>query len=283
MNEAPARPMTLAYSPCPNDTYIFAALSNGLLDGTATPLRIALEDVEALNTSALKGAYELSKVSYGAIPDLLHQYRILRAGGALGHGCGPLLIAKPGAGETLDDFRDKLIAIPGERTTAFLLLRLALGKSPQIIQMRFDQIVEAVQDGTVDAGLIIHESRFTYKDAGLREIIDLGEWWEKETGLPIPLGAILVRNDVPDDQARRLNESIRKSLQFAREHEERVIGYVRAHAAETSEDVMRKHIELYVNEYSDDIGEQGINAVRELFERGHKAGFIPSSIEPKFV
>ena len=275
--------MMLAYSPCPNDTYIFAALSNGLLDGEEPPLRVALEDVEALNTSALAGDYELSKVSYGAIPNLLDKYRILRAGGALGHGCGPLLIAKSGTGKTLEDFREKLIAIPGERTTAFLLLRLAFGASPHIIQMRFDQIAEAVQNGTVDAGLIIHESRFTYEDAGLEEIVDLGEWWEKETGLPIPLGAILVRNDVPEDKAKAINESIRKSLQFARENEDKVMPYVRQNAAETSEDVMRKHIELYVNEYSDDIGEEGIKAVRELFSRAHKAGFIPESTEPKFV
>lgn len=285
MNEAPVRPMTLAYSPCPNDTYIFAALSNGLLEGPGDgpQLRISLEDVEALNSSALRGDYELSKVSYGAIPDLLDRYRILRAGGALGHGCGPLLVAKPGAGKTLEDFREKLIAIPGEKTTAFLLLRLALGVSPHIIQMRFDQIVEAVQNGTVDAGLIIHESRFTYEDAGLTAVIDLGAWWEEETGLPIPLGAILVRNDVPDDQARAINESIRQSLRFARENEDKVMGYVRQNAAETSEDVVRKHIELYVNEYSDDIGERGIEAVRELFARGHKAGFIPESTEPTFA
>jgi len=283
MNEALVRPMTLAYSPCPNDTYIFAALSNGLLDGDGPPLRVALEDVEALNASALAGDYELSKVSYGAIPDLLDKYRILRAGGALGHGCGPLLIAKPGSGKTLEDFREKLIAIPGERTTAFLLLRLAFAGSPHIIQMRFDQIAEAVQNGTVDAGLIIHESRFTYEDKGLEEVVDLGEWWEKETGLPIPLGAILVRNDVPDDQAKAINESIRKSLQFARENEDKIMPYVRQNASESSEDVVRKHIELYVNEYSDDIGEQGIKAVRELFSRAHKAGFIPESTEPKFV
>ena len=283
MNEAPARPMTLAYSPCPNDTYIFAALTNGLLNGQGLRVRVALEDVEALNTSALRGDYELTKVSYGAIPDLLDKYRILRAGGALGHGCGPLLIAKPGSGTTLEDFREKLIAIPGERTTAFLLLRLAFGSSVHSIQMRFDQIVDAVQRGAVDAGLIIHESRFTYKDAGLCEIIDLGQWWERQTGLPIPLGAILARNDVPDEQAQRINESIRASLRFARDHEDKIIAYVRQHAAETSEDVMRKHIELYVNEYSDDIGQRGIAAVLELFKRGHQAGFIPASTEPTFV
>lgn len=280
-NDAP-RPATLAYSPCPNDTYIFAALTNGLLED-APKVRVVLEDVEALNSSALKGDYEFSKVSYGAIPELASQYRILRAGGALGHSCGPLLIAKPGAGTTLDDFKEKLIAIPGERTTAFLLLRLAMGASPHIIQMRFDHIVEAVANGTVDAGLIIHESRFTYQDAGLEQVIDLGDWWEGQTGLPIPLGAILARNDVPDDRAREVNDAIRESLAFARENESKIIGYVREHAFETSDDVMRKHIDLYVNEFSDDLGEGGIKAVHELFARGHAAGLFPESTEPRFV
>ncbi|GAC1655672.1 MAG: 1,4-dihydroxy-6-naphthoate synthase [Vulcanimicrobiaceae bacterium] len=282
MNETAIRPMTLAYSPCPNDTYIFAALANDLLEGS-DPVRVVLEDVEALNNAALKGDYELSKVSYGAIPALLDRYRILRSGGALGHGCGPLVVAKPGSGSRLADFKEKLIAIPGERTTAFLLLRLALGVSPHIIQMRFDQIAAAVASGTVDAGLIIHESRFTYEQAGLSKVVDLGEWWESQTSLPIPLGAILVHNDVPDERAREINESIRASLRFAREHEDRVMPYVRQFAAETSEEVVRKHIELYVNEYTDDLGERGMQAVRELFERGHAAGFIPQAVEPKFV
>ncbi|GAC1389246.1 MAG: 1,4-dihydroxy-6-naphthoate synthase [Vulcanimicrobiaceae bacterium] len=282
MTDTDVRPITLAYSPCPNDTYIFAALSNGLLQD-APAVRVALEDVEALNSSAIKADYELTKVSYGAIPELVDKYRILRAGGALGHGCGPLLLTKPGHGKTLDDFKDKLIAIPGERTTAFLLLQLAMGMRPHSIQMRFDHIVEAVQNGTVEAGLIIHESRFTYKESELEEVIDLGDWWEQETGLPIPLGAIMVRNDVDDARARELNDAIRASLRFAREHESQIISYVRENATETSEDVMRKHIELYVNEYSDDIGEQGIQAVTELFKRGHEAGFIPALAEPRFV
>ncbi len=282
MNEAPVRPLTLAYSPCPNDTYIFAALSSGLLP-QAQNIRVAMEDVEALNTAAAKADYELRKVSYGAIPELLGEYRILRAGGALGHGFGPLLIARPGTGKTLEDFRNKLIAIPGERTTAFLLLRLALGGMPPIIQMRFDRIVEAVANGTVDAGLIIHESRFTYKDAGLVEIADLGNWWEQETSLPIPLGAILARNDLSDAQAREANESIRASLRYAREHDAEVMRYVRQHATEISEEVSRAHIQLYVNEYTDDLGDQGMRAVKELFARGHRAGYLPETTEPKFV
>ncbi len=276
------KPLTLAYSPCPNDTYIFAALTNGLLSDVPA-VRVALEDVENLNSSAIRGDYELTKVSYGAIPVLMDKYRILRAGGAMGRGCGPLLVARPGTGKTIDDFSEKLIAIPGERTTAFMLLRLAMGGTPHIIQMRFDKIAEAVTNGTVDAGLIIHESRFTYKEAGLVEIADMGKWWESESGMPIPLGAILARNDLADDLVRGIDDAIRRSLQFARDNENKIIGYVREHAFEMDDDVMRKHIDLYVNEFTGDIGDQGIAAVRELFKRAHKAGILPDPMEPQFV
>jgi 1,4-dihydroxy-6-naphthoate synthase len=276
------RPLTLAYSPCPNDTYIFAALTNGLLPG-APPVRVALEDIENLNASAIKADYELTKVSYGAIPALMERYRILRSGGALGRGCGPLLVARPNTGSRLADFKDRLLAIPGERTTAYMLLRLAMQARPQTIHVRFDKIIEAVANGTVDAGLIIHESRFTYEDAGLVCIADLGEWWEGETGMPIPLGAILVRDDIDDAYAREIDEAIRSSLQYAREHEDEVMKYVRKHATEMNEEVMRKHIDLYVNALSDDLGSDGIRAVKDLFERARAAGIIPEAVEPRFV
>lgn len=276
------RPLTLAYSPCPNDTYIFAALANGLLPD-APPVRVVLEDIENLNASAISGDYELTKVSYGAIPSLMDNYRILRSGGALGRGCGPLLVARAGSGTKLEDFKDQLIAIPGERTTAFMLLRLALGGSPHVLQMRFDKIVEAVANETVEAGLIIHESRFTYQETGLVEVIDLGAWWEQISGMPIPLGAILIRNDLDDRQAKTIDDAIRSSLAFARQNDAKVIGYVREHSLEMSEEVMRKHIELYVNDFSREIGAQGIAAVGELFDRAHKAGLIPQSTEPHFV
>lgn len=282
MHDLAVRPLALAYSPCPNDTYIFAALTNGLLDN-APAVRVELDDVEALNTSAMRGDFELTKVSYGAIPHLLDKYRILRAGGALGHGCGPLVVTKAGGPKTLADLQDKLIAIPGEMTTAFLLLRLAMGPRPQTLQLRFDQIIEAVEQGIVDAGLIIHESRFTYAQHGLVAIADLGEWWESQTQLPIPLGAILARRDLSAEQTADVNAAIRRSLAFAREHEDQIIGYVREHAFETSEDVMRKHIELYVNEYSDDLGERGEAAVRELFKRAAQAGVSPELAEPEFA
>jgi len=276
------KPLTLAYSPCPNDTYIFAAWANGLLPD-APEVRVALEDVETINASAAKCDYELTKVSYGAIPMLMDRYRILRSGGALGRGCGPLLITRPNMPQTLQDYADKLIAIPGERTTAFMLLRLAMGMTPSAIHMRFDTIVEAVARGTVDAGLIIHESRFTYQDEGLVSVIDLGDWWEQQTGMPIPLGAILARNDIADADAKSIDNTIRESLQFSRTNEPNIIKYVREHAFEMGEDVMHKHINLYVNDFTTDVTDAGIAAVKELFARANKAGIIPGTVDPVFV
>ncbi|HZT11948.1 MAG TPA: 1,4-dihydroxy-6-naphthoate synthase [Candidatus Baltobacteraceae bacterium] len=276
-----AERLTLAYSPCPNDTYIFAALANGLLPD-APAVRVQLEDVENLNNSALKADYELTKVSYGAIPLLMQNYSILRAGGALGTGCGPLVVARPGTISSLDDLHDKLVAIPGEMTTAFMLLRLALNARPQTVSMRFDLVMDAVIGGTADAGLIIHESRFTYADRGLERVADLCDWWEEQTSLPIPLGAILIRSDVAE-QASEINDALRRSLSYAREHEDQVMPYVRQHATEMSEPVMRRHIETYVNEYSVDVGDLGIAAARELFRRAHEARVVPETAEPVFV
>lgn len=272
---------TLAYSPCPNDTYIFAALTNGLLEG-APKVRVHLADIEELNASALRGEHELTKVSYGAIPYLMHRYRILRAGGALGRGCGPLVVVRPGTFSSLDDLRDARIATPGEHTTAFMLLQLALGLRPRAAHKRFDAIVPAVASGEFDAGVIIHESRFTYPQAGLASVADLGAWWETQSGMPIPLGAILVRNDVSEERASEINAAIRASLRYSREHEAAIMPYVREHAFEMSDDVMRKHIELYVNEFSDDVGDAGTTAVAELFRRARVSGVLEADATPRF-
>jgi 1,4-dihydroxy-6-naphthoate synthase len=277
--------LSLAYSPCPNDTYIFAAWTRGMIAG-APPVAVVLDDVEALNEAARAGRFVLTKVSYGAIPYLLEKYRILRAGGALGRGCGPLLLAKPDAEGRVPAIGDlkphARIAIPGAMTTAFMLLRLALQRPIDAVPMRFDKIVDAVAAGEVDAGLIIHESRFTYQASGLAPIVDLGAWWEAETGNPIPLGAILVRRDVSDDEARRLDETIRTSLAFARANEAAVAPYVREHAFEMDEAVMRAHVGLYVNEYSIDLGADGEAAVRQLFDLAADARLIPN-VTPEFV
>ncbi len=275
---------TLAYSPCPNDTYIFAALTNGMLPD-APSVQAHLADIEELNESAARGDFELdqsklrcrSVSAWIAIAFWAPEVRV-------GRGCGPLLVARPAESPPLfADFAGKRIAIPGERTTAFLLLQLALGKRPKSTQMRFDEIIPAVSRGEIDAGLIIHESRFTYRDAGLISIVDLGEWWENMTLLPIPLGAILVRNDVPDTDAQSLNEAIRRSLAFARANEAAVMPFVREHAVEMSDDVMRAHIALYVNDFTDDLGKTGREAVRALFARAHEAGILHREIEPCFA
>jgi 1,4-dihydroxy-6-naphthoate synthase len=283
---AAATTLSLAYSPCPNDTYVFGAWTNGMLAG-APPVAVQLDDVESLNEAALGGRFALTKISYGAIPLLVDRYRILRSGGALGRGCGPLVIARPGHGDTALDLaslpRDARIASPGARTTAQLLLRLALGYEPHVEVMRFDRIVDAVARGDVDAGLIIHESRFTYAAAGLASVVDLGAWWEERTGRPIPLGAILVRRDVPLETAREIDATIRESLAFARDNEDALAPYVRAHAQEMDPAVMRAHIDLYVNDYTRDVGADGMAAVAELFARAAQAGLIPANTEPEFV
>jgi 1,4-dihydroxy-6-naphthoate synthase len=274
-------PLTLAYSPCPNDTYIFAALTNGLLPN-APEVRAELLDIDELNAGAARGAYELVKVSYGAVPYLTGRYRLLRSGGALGRGCGPLVVAKPGGvPELFADLAGCTVAIPGERTTAFMLLQLVLGRRPKTEIIRFDRIVDAVANGEVDAGLIIHESRFTYRDANLISVADLGEWWETTTALPIPLGAIAVRDDV--DDAAAMSAAVRDSLRYAREHEAAIMPYVREHAFEMDESVMRAHIDLYVNEFSEDIGDLGIEAVHALLERAREAGIIDRAADPQFV
>jgi 1,4-dihydroxy-6-naphthoate synthase len=246
-----------------------------------------LDDVEVLNQAALQGRYALTKSSYGALPGLLGRYRVLRAGGALGRGCGPLVVARPDFAEnhaTLKSFpRAATIAIPGRLTTAYLLLRLALGFEPRVTVLRFDAVVEAVARGEADAGLIIHESRFRYSRSGLRQLADLGEWWESQTGHPIPLGAILVRRDVANPSPRTLDATIRASLSFAREHGGVVAPYVREHAFEMDDAVMRAHIDLYVNGYSDDVGEDGMAAVHELFLRAARAGLVAPGVEPEFV
>jgi len=253
----------------------------------APPVRVILDDVEALNAAARGARFELTKVSYGAIPYLLGSYRILRAGGALGRGCGPLLIGKPDASGRVPSLAElpptARIAIPGALTTAYLLLRLALGRDVEAVIMRFDRIVDAVARGEVDAGLIIHESRFTYQASGLAQIADLGAWWQRETGYPIPLGAILARRDMNDAAALQVDETIRASLAFARNDEAAIIPYVREHAFEMDDRVMRAHIDLYVNDFSVDVGSAGIDAVRELFARAVQANLIPQRILPEFI
>lgn len=267
--------ISIGFSPCPNDTFAFHALTEGLIDaGDLTFDAPQLEDVETLNRMALDGVLDVSKISYGALPFLLDRYVLLRSGGAMGRGCGPLLVARDaGVAETLKTAR---VAIPGRMTTANLLFRLYEPEAQPGIELSYDRIMPAVASGEVDAGLIIHESRFTYPDHGLVRILDLGEWWERATGSPIPLGAIVARRDL-GEQIPAIERAISDSVRYAFAHPDASAGYVRAHAQEMSEEVTHKHIELYVNRYTEDLGADGETAIRELMERARLAGLLPLS------
>ncbi|HEX2092380.1 MAG TPA: 1,4-dihydroxy-6-naphthoate synthase [Longimicrobiaceae bacterium] len=269
--------LTLGYSPCPNDTFIFDALVHGRVRADELRFRERLEDVETLNRLARGAELDVTKISYGAIPYLLDDYVLLRSGGALGRGCGPLVVAR----EPLEmrELRRKRIAIPGRLTTANLLLRL-FDAELEGTEMVYSEIMPAVERGEVDAGLIIHESRFTYARHGLVCLQDLGEWWERETGLPIPLGGILARRALGEQTVRSVEDAIRRSVEYAFAHPEDSLPYTRAHAQEMEESVMRQHIELYVNDFSRDLGDEGERAVRELLERGRAAGVIPEAGSP---
>lgn len=257
--------LSLGFSPCPNDTFIFDALVHGRVDTGGHRFGVRLADVEALNRLARQGTLDVTKASYGAIPFLLDRYALLRSGGALGRGCGPLLVARKPLEEA--ELRGGRIAIPGRFTTANLLLRLWDPELPEGIETVYSEIMPAVARGEVDAGLIIHESRFTYPAHGLTRIVDLGEWWEGETGLPIPLGGILARRSLGADTIREVDTAVGRSVEYAFAHPDASAEYVRAHAREMDEAATRRHIELYVNRFSTELGEEGERAVTELFRR----------------
>ncbi len=270
--------LTIGYSPCPNDTFIFYALVHGKVSVPGVTFREQLDDVETLNRLALEGSLDLTKVSYQALGHLREQYALLRSGGALGRGCGPLIVARPGV--KLADLKQGVIAIPGKLTTAYLLLRLFDPTIANIAVMTFDRIMDTVSRGEATAGLIIHESRFTYPSYKLEKLLDLGEWWEQFSGLPIPLGCILGKRSLEGDVLRGVEEGIRRSVQYAHAHTDEVLTYCRKHSQEMDETVMTRHIELYVNDFSLDLGQEGIAAVRRLFAEAEARGVFPRSALP---
>ena len=267
----------MGFSPCPNDTFIFDALVHGRVDTESLTLNPRLEDVETLNRLAAAGKLQVSKVSYGALPGLLDDYVLLRSGGALGRGCGPLVVAREP-----QDLRGARIAIPGKRTTANLLLRLWNPEIPAGIPMVYSDIMPAVARGEVDAGLIIHESRFTYPQHGLTRLVDLGEWWEGETGLPIPLGGIVAQRALGPETIAQVEGAIRRSVQYAFRHPDASRAYVSAHAQEMDESVMCAHIDLYVNQFSLELGDEGAHAVIALLHHARRAGIEGALDAPLF-
>lgn len=275
------RLLTIGYSPCPNDTFIFAALMSGKVRVPGIEFREQLADVETLNRMALEGRLDITKVSCHAVGHLRERYALLRAGGALGRGCGPLIVAKPGTG--LPDLRQGTIAIPGRLTTAYLLLRLFDPSISIVTVMPFDRIMDTVARGGAAAGLIIHESRFTYPRYNLEKLLDLGEWWESFSGLPIPLGGIMGRRALGGEVLLNVEEGIRESLRYARSHPAEVMDYCRQHSQEMEEQVMKSHINLYVNDFSMDLGQEGIAAVQRLFAEAGARGIFPASGRPLLV
>lgn len=255
------RELTFGYSPCPNDTFAFHALTHGLVE---TPFRITpvLLDIEELNRRAHQGEFDLTKMSVGAFAAVGNRYRLMRSGAALGEGVGPLIVTRTPM--SLDEAVRGRMAIPGRETTAFNLLRLAAPALGEVIEMRYDRILRAVRDGEVEAGLIIHESRFTYAEHGLSKAVDLGDWWKQETGLPVPLAGICARADLDADTVAIVERAIRDSVQYAFDHPDASREYVRANAQEMSAEVCAQHIALYVNSFSLDIGAEWLLAIERL-------------------
>jgi 1,4-dihydroxy-6-naphthoate synthase len=270
--------LTIGYSPCPNDTFIFYALTHGKVRVAGIEFREQLEDVETLNRMAVDGGLDITKISYHAFGHLRENYALLRSGGALGRGCGPLIVAR--AGTTLGDLKKGSVAIPGKLTTAYLLLRLFDHSIENVTVMTFDRIMDAVSKGDATAGLIIHESRFTYPRYKLEKLLDLGEWWERYSGLPIPLGGILGKRSLGRDLLLRVEEGIRESIRYAGAHPDEVMGYCRRYSQEVDEKVMRSHIDLYVNTFSLDLAREGLSAVRRLFAEAEARGIFPSADKP---
>ena len=271
--------LTLGFSPCPNDTFIFDALINGDLDTGDLRFEPVLEDVETLNRWAAEGKLHLTKLSYAAFLHLTDRYALLRAGSALGRGVGPLLLSRAPltAHTSLEDWLcTARIAIPGKQTTANLLLSLAFPQATDKTEVVFSDIEAGLIDGAFDAGLVIHESRFTYAAQGLHKLLDLGEWWEGESGAAIPLGGICARRDLPTEIIHQVDSLLRQSVKIAWEKHPRLSPFVVRHAQEMNESVMRQHIALYVNEHTTDLGTEGERAVQTLFQKAVTAGVIPT-------
>ncbi|MFI1208632.1 1,4-dihydroxy-6-naphthoate synthase [Streptomyces sp. NPDC020802] len=271
-----ADPLRIAYSPCPNDTFVFDAWAHGRIPG-APALDVTFADIDLTNGMAERGELDVLKVSYAVLPYVLDEWALLPCGGALGRGCGPLVLTRePGA-----DLTGRTVAVPSERSTAYLLFRLwaadvVPGGVGEIVVLPFHEIMPAVRDGKVDAGLVIHEARFTYQNYGLHKLADMGEHWEQSTGLPIPLGAIIARRSLGEATLRLLAESARASVRAAWDDPEASRPYVMEHAQEMDESVANQHIGLYVNEFTAGLGEDGYAAVRGLLTRAAAEGLVPA-------
>ncbi len=268
--------LTLGFSPCPNDTFIFDAMVNGKIDTYGIAFDYVMEDVATLNAWAEAGKLDITKLSYSTFLHTVDRYALLHSGSALGEGVGPLLIAR----EPIDmaNIADYKVCIPGFNTTANLLLSLAFPTAKDKTELVFSEIEEAVINGSFDAGLVIHESRFTYQDKGLVKLIDLGDWWEQTTHAAIPLGGIVIRRNLDKQLCAAVDAIIKESLQYSWNNYPELAPFVTQNAQEMEEDVMRKHIQLYVNSYTTDLGETGRNAIGTLFAKAKEGGLLKGEL-----
>jgi 1,4-dihydroxy-6-naphthoate synthase len=273
--------LTLGFSPCPNDTFIFDAVANNKIDTEGLSFELIIADVEKLNRLALQHSLDITKLSYYACAYLIRDYRILHAGSALGSNCGPLLISKPGNKNL--PMESSIIAIPGKYTTAHFLLSMAFPGAMHKVEMHFSDIEDAILQNKVDAGVIIHENRFTYQDKGLIKIMDLGEYWEYQTRLPIPLGGIVIKRDISPAISQKVNRIVKKSVEYALANPAASKTYVKHYAQELDEHVRNQHIQLYVNDYTIDLGENGKKAVKTLFEWAKRSNLITGTDEDIFL
>lgn len=274
--------LTLGFSPCPNDTFIFDALVNKKIDTEGITVQPVLEDVQTLNEWALQGRLDVTKISYGVLPLLLNNYIVLNAGGALGKGVGPLLITKHASAQD-SAVNNMTIAIPGEHTTAHMLFSLAYPQAAKKKFMLFSAIEDAVLNEEVDAGVIIHENRFTYQQKGLHKLVDLGEYWERQTGNPIPLGGIVMKKTFDSALQQKVDTLIKRSLEYAFKNYPLITEYVKQHSQEMSESVMRQHIDLYVNNYSLQLGPDGKAAVHTFLDIYEQLKKVRSQKENVFL
>jgi 1,4-dihydroxy-6-naphthoate synthase len=268
--------LSIGFSPCPNDTYIFCGLVKGYIPHTGWSLQPErLEDVETLNEWALQGRLDITKLSFHAFGHVLKDYVLLKAGGALGRGCGPLLVASQKVEPT--DIAKMTVAVPGKYTTAAMLLKLYKPEWQNIVMMRFDEIMPAVESGKVECGVIIHESRFTYESRGLKLIKDLGSWWEEISGYPIPLGGIAVKRSLGMDLIEKIDKALKASIIWAQTNSELCSHYIKEHARELEDSVINDHIGLYVNTFSEDLGAEGMAAIKFFLEKGRQTKMFPDS------
>ncbi|MCK9173961.1 MAG: 1,4-dihydroxy-6-naphthoate synthase [Desulforhopalus sp.] len=277
------KPLSLGFSPCPNDTFIFHALVHGLVDCPVVLAEPQLADVELLNQQALAGKLDITKLSFNAFGHVMEEYCVLSAGAALGRGCGPLLITSGGHSGGIAALAGKKIAIPGRYTTAALLLQMFLSDDAagcELVELRFDQIMDAVKRGEVAAGVIIHESRFTYARQGFVCLQDLGEWWERLTGAAIPLGCIAAKRTLGGETIAALERAIAASVRYAFAHPGESLPWIRQYSQELAPEVVQSHIDLYVNSWSADLGTEGMAAIETFLERGRAVGALPPSFQP---